>query len=735
MRRYNATSARTLAVFLASQDNPEQGLCRNTHAERPGPIRRISKTSTGEAKVIEKSQDGLTMHGEKGTSPKTIVAHRSNSIRSVNNGKLDARKTGKNSGDTDLIRSRVQVLDEPTKLDHKSFVQNVFGTVAFKMVEWLTPSNMQRLSSPEISKPSNEIQKSLSSQDSPTLSERSQHIDQERHDEKTEEKDSLEPESESRTLEKNQENGNMEPAITQQTPPKTKSKPKVGNGQPLESFPNSPIDEKPTPRRKSSHVRTSSEPLEHYKPKSILNLPQKPPDTDLNHFAQIKPPRQKVVRQAVLTSPTIRLAESPSPTEIQTKSPIIPTETTPKPVMVENSNKPDESTSDRLESKRDHRMYPSKNIESKPPRPLRNPPQSLSSLSVEVIQIICQIMQSNGTSEKHSFHPQAISEELISELIMDGAVLPESLKSWLSLDLESHLGKIEWQQFIEQSLFDVLSHPATLIQSFREKEKFLGTQTIWYLMLRITRIAPSLLFDSLWRASKSLFEAPELLENSYDWPQRLPGKTSEPLSNDDAAQVVSLCLHALVASVPLVRDARKLANMSRIRSYGLSTLGRDSTSLEPVSLCLQYDDAFTNENAMRLARRLFAAIPTRQAFVELVNLDKDKDVNMSRPDILNAVLASLKLDPEFVSLSLRTISPSLKFSDEENDLHEHRMYVLVLDWARTVMLQEWQGSAVVPRDGPFGGALMTMAAMCRSSQYFSLTTLTFLQIRTGNLCC
>jgi hypothetical protein len=39
-----------------------------------------------------------------------------------------------------LVRSG---LEERPVMDHRSFVQNVFGTVAFKMVEWLTPRNLE----------------------------------------------------------------------------------------------------------------------------------------------------------------------------------------------------------------------------------------------------------------------------------------------------------------------------------------------------------------------------------------------------------------------------------------------------------------------------------------------------------------------------------------------------------------------------------------------------------------
>lgn len=136
-------------------------------------------------------------------------------------------------------------------------------------------------------------------------------------------------------------------------------------------------------------------------------------------------------------------------------------------------------------------------------------------------------------------------------------------------------------------------------------------------------------------------------------------------------------------------------------------LGRESTSLEPLELCLAYEDAFTNEPACRLARRLFAAIPTRRRFTELLSLQKSNQ-NGEAPDldVLEMVLESLKdLDP--------TTSPLLYFTDDERDLHEKRAPTLILDWARTVMLQDWEGSAEVPNDGPFGGALAMMAAICK----------------------
>jgi hypothetical protein len=360
------------------------------------------------------------------------------------------------------------------------------------------------------------------------------------------------------------------------------------------------------------------------------------------------------------------------------------------------------------------REPPKQTLETVQPAPVKNValPQSLSRLSIEIIELICDILQLDNTYEDHSLHPRKIDESM-KRYRNHEMVLKRNSSQLTPSAYPSSLKKM-WQSFIEQALFDVLSNPDSLLQSFRNNENLFDTQTLWYLMLRMTRVAPSLVFDSLWNVTGTLFRPPEKLENAYDWakePLSSGIATNRAVSNFDAAQIMNICLHALVAAAPLVSDARQLANMSRIRSYGFTTLGRaQSSALEPTALCLQYDDAFTNDLALRLARRLFAAIPTRRRYAELLELQQEVRSDEKRePDILEAVLATLKY-PDLGTPSI------LNFSDSERDLHEKRVPTLILDWARTVMLQDWEGTAEVPGDGPFGGALAMMAAICEFAQ-------------------
>jgi len=315
-------------------------------------------------------------------------------------------------------------------------------------------------------------------------------------------------------------------------------------------------------------------------------------------------------------------------------------------------------------------------------------PQSLSSLPIEVIELICDILKSDNTSEIHSLHPKYIGENLKrrktgqkvlhrSPLYPTPFIYPSSLKR-------------QWHGFIEQAIYDVFRNPESLLQTFSNDDRTLfDSQTLWYIMLCMTRTTPSLVFDALWIAMGDLFLPPEGVGN---------GRSA--LSNAEVASMISLGLHALVATAPLVYGERQLGNMSRIRSKGLVL-----DDLEPVALCLAYEDAFSTELALRLARRIFSAIPIRRAFAETLASRADgKEIIV--PDILQTVLELTR------TVDLEN-SSALKFSDHEINLHEKRVPYLILDWARTVMLQDWDGAAEIPSTGPFGGALAMISALCK----------------------
>jgi hypothetical protein len=720
VRRYNATSARTLAVYLASLDNPEQGLCHNPRAPRP-----IIKTS---ATVSSRKGSITDDKGSAGKGDRTgrqgnddpKAEHRpanpsqnsfSADVVETRERKEKRRSSGSRSGSVE------DVLDEHTTTDHRSFVQNVFGTVAFKMLEWLTPRSLDILAKTE----RNGENKDLEPTKPPDLT-RSASINSEtapNPPRKKEESEEVPPKiAPTKQFGDKSDKTAGQIATAPQNPPPSKPVATITT----DAKPNSFIDSKlashpPIASSPISAPRKRSEPSESQLSKGILNFSAPPKASDgtpetkpLSRERSLSKPKRRISQQNMITSPKMRVTETVPIHPIQTKlgrDDIASKSRNPK-VHEERTLSPKEEP----EEVEDLEKTPKKSSTHSPLGLTKELalPQSLSRLSIETIELVCDILQLDGTLENHALYPPKIDKRLKRR--RSNAIIPIRQTNHPTHSRYPSSLRRQWQSFIEQAFFDVLCKPESLLLSFsNEEQKLFDTQTIWYLMLRMTRVAPSLVFDSLWNVAGTLFRPPKKLENTYDWAKESPSPgavSTKALSNSEAAQVMNICLHALVAAAPLVFDARQLANMSRIRSYGLTTLGRENSSaLEPVTLCLQYDDAFTNDLAVRLARRIFAAIPTRRRYAELLELQQEiRSEEKREPDVLESILSTLK----FLDLGS---PPTLNFPDDERDLHEKRVPTLILDWARTVLLQDWEGAAIVPSDGPFGGALAMMASICK----------------------
>lgn len=616
--------------------------------------------------------------------------------------------------------SAEDILDEPTRTDHRSFVQNVFGTVAFKMLEWLTPRNLEAMAnakkedmipgeatSDKVTPDSNGVAIS-----STVTAKRSEH-----------EKEEHPIDVDSSTLETSKDFSRKK-AMRRNT----------GDGMPISTFDgeSSAVDDQQRISNtgnpfSSSTSRSTPDVNDARLPKALLNI--KPAQNKA--LVSETPSSNKEIRR----SSTINLAANPShevsdgelyidgiPLSSQQsqetnqgvpKISIAQKEQLNVPVVPAEA-KPEVDDVTKNQTKDVHRNSGDSNL-----------PQSLSSLPMSVLDLICTILLFDGTNEIDGTKEDSTRDW--------ASVIPRSLPflgPWNLTPLQRHTiiakplvypnsFKHQWRIFIEQSVFDVLSRPDSLLYSFSGSNHSLhDSQTLWWLMSRMTRVLPSLVFDSLWIVVGTLFHPPPLASNIPETGLQVG------VSNIDAAKVLVVCLHALVAAIPMVSNASQLANMSRIRSYGLTMLGRGHLNVvEPVALCLEYDDAFSNDLALRLARRTFAAIPARRDHAMLREIGGGILVDgTTEPDIL-----------EFVLRHLDNGHPStLEFSEFSRTLHEKRMPTLILDWARTVMLQDWKGVAEVPKDGPFGGALLMVSAICMFTVLLMCTILIILQIKSAS---
>lgn len=328
-------------------------------------------------------------------------------------------------------------------------------------------------------------------------------------------------------------------------------------------------------------------------------------------------------------------------------------------------------------------------------------PQSLTILNVQLVDFVCDVLHDDGTSEKHLFEPSRITDSSL-RLTKRPRTLRRMRKSGSSYPQRV---KTQWKYFIEQSLFNVLSDPKKLIASFTRNGELLDSYSSWYCMLRLTRAAPTLVLDGLWIAAASLFGPPESLQCLRSPTTQVFKKLDTSLTNAEAGHLIAICLHALVAAAPLVSDTRTLYDMSNIRSSGL-TLAGGSTATR---VCLQYHDVFSDDLLLRLARRLFLAISARQCFAEMAIPDEEEASERGGEDhdALRTLLSQLEL------VGINSVSGGLQPSRAERELHEARTPALLLDWAKTVILSEWDGEPIVSFNTPLGGALTFMTAMCK----------------------
>ncbi|KAI1341203.1 hypothetical protein F5Y15DRAFT_414322 [Xylariaceae sp. FL0016] len=714
IRRYNATSARTLAIYLASQDNPESRLCphlqtpdRASDAIKPlifGPTYGAS-ASSAKARVASKVKPVL----EK--SERTRPRRHSQQAGHITYDRNHERNSGDKvrrpkSPAANHYDQHVHISEKAVSKDYRSFAANVFGTVAYKMLEWLTPNSIEAMSDKVEAEANSSGVKdenvNLSSSDDdseqlfvPSLSGSQSHIaSQENGANVIGNPDDLKPDQIA--------NGRL--FDCEQA--KTIEKPAVSE------IPKHPQRSSTSRKSSNARIRTSS----GSKPQNKLVID---PSSDIAVDTGLRSPPVLLSQSDKVSKGPVRLSSaSRSISQLGNGNlyDTIPSKQVSEPpasrlshvdghysqadgVNGEEASSSNDTTQqiDTPSENREHGipLEPSSDIDS-------YLPQSLSRLNIQAVNFICDVLQEDATAEKHLLSPSSIATMLTRS--------PSRRKPWKrrrrsQVSYPSHL-KLQWRLFAEQGIFSVLSDPDALLESFTNRDGSIDSQTLWYCMLRLTRVAPSLVFDSLWAALATLFAAPRSLQSPRSPTAKVFSSAQKSFSNAKAASLISICLHALVAAAPLITNPRQLLDMSRIRSHGLSLTGSGAIAKQPIELCLQYEDAFTDDMALRLARRLFTIIPTRRYFDELIELDLDSDDGITEPDVVEMLLSHI--EPSTFS--------ALGFSKSERSLHEKRVPILLLDWARAVMLHEWDGKPVVSGDGPFGGALSLMAAMYQKRQ-------------------
>ncbi|KAH7013270.1 hypothetical protein EDB80DRAFT_367559 [Ilyonectria destructans] len=710
IRRYNTTSARTLAVYLASQDNPEDGLCPNLGKQKELPAApnnlifsaRPSSPSHPEFKKVnfkssparrrdsgaddERQRHPTTSEqtaGQKTPDSPTTVTSKDSGYGSQRSLQLDDTLPG----------SYARVVEGPTNKDHRSFAANLFDTVAFKMLEWLTPRGIEAMSQQMSEIHSNDqqgmsLQSDLdqklainSSQLQASLESRTPQSDSQAS---AREADAKVKRPQSHVEGATEENSQSEtsnankPKSRRCSLPKTRtpstSKPRRATS--LEPFPPSAgsDDAKSTilsPRFNSFHEKpTRQKTAPTVTGRGIPEMPIKPA-----FFENVPSPTPQPVQKLKLVPV---LPEDPCERDV----PEMRTATPPRQLLT-GPHPREESEKRKVEI---------------PASWLHNAlPQALSRLDVDTVEFMCNVLQEDGTCEDQLVVPGDL-----------GGSYPKTRNPSKPLARRTSnitkSSKKEWKEFIQQTMFNVLGNPQATIESFSRDGEPFDSQTLWYCLHRLSRVAPSLVFHSLWIAAGRLFVPPPGLQTSRSAQSKGNTRSQTRLTDAEAGQFMSICMHALVAATPMVPDSRTLYEMSRIRANGLTLSGGISVARQPASRCLDYDDAFSNEVAVRLARRLFCAITARRCFTDMAGRGANADDRDSGVDVLGPLVHEL----DFLSSGS---APVLEFAQSERLLHETRVPTVLMDWARTILLNEWDGRSDFSMDGSFGGALSFIETM------------------------
>jgi hypothetical protein len=707
-----------LAVYLASQDNPENELCPRLRLPKDPSSALNSLLFAPKPPRPDKTEQFLRKQGSYSHAAvrkdRNSPDNKERDYPSKFSAKLSANDSSavlphsSSLSERDLQASAAKappdftISEQSVSKDYRSFAANVFGTVAFKMLEWLTPNSLQAMSQKV-----EEMRSAASG--APSLSKAS----------KCTENSSMilveEPESPTGTGDAS--GAGQESATDRQQATKSETvKDRLNDKNPSTTKPIAANKSSNTRRNSNARVRAAST----SKPKRRMSIEPTSRATGSEDLRSglISPRLSSIQLEKATRPPKSQTATSRAIPEIPATPSFFDHVTSPHHIRINSvqvvaSLETDDMAGD-TESP-DQESPPSTDLPSASdqigiakgdtpvvpdvPQPLIEDkilPQSLSRLSIETIVMFCDILHDDGTSEDSR---------------LDSYPKPKNLPEALRRHREKrqpypkHLKK-QWKIFIEQCLFSVFSDPHALVKTFSKDDTLYDSQTLWYCMLRLTRVAPSLVLDGLWIAAASLFAPPKSLQTLRSPTTRAFRKAEQPLATAEAAYLLTICFHALVAFSPSVTDSMTRNDMSRIRSNGLTLAVSGAVARQPPWLCLQYEDAFSNDLAVRLARRLFSAITARQYFAEMADHDDNLEETADDLDVLQGVLSHMD--------TLNTdASPILEFHTQDRVAHESRLPTVLLDWARTVLLREWDGNPEVPVDSPFGGALSLIAAMCK----------------------
>ncbi|PGH14304.1 hypothetical protein AJ79_03126 [Helicocarpus griseus UAMH5409] len=712
LRRFTELSARTVACYLASQDNPERGLCRNTPAANTDFL-SASGSGRRRRRSYEASQQNVKFFSDvqnysdaeaKGApgSPTREAPHEVDEPQRADDGVSSKSVGGEVKSDPQGDESK-----SPPKLkDPKSFTQNLFDTLSLRMVEWLplrrSPEAFDTVSSCS-SDDGSPTSKSSEIETPARVTGHSNEPKRTARQKSTVSQSNIKPRPSSITS----STPNLQPTAVEVKIP----------GQPVKRLSFADIEHRKQPQRGFTEDRIRSE----------------------------HKPARKNSSQNTPSNTTSRAQQSPPPLKHR-----------PQKHRHGNSDLNDPYWSDEARHRRvswdgSRRTRKSEHTESDNNRvsidySVQQPPSSATQApetpTVDSLK-----------SKKQLNHQQVETLSHLSKPIVAGleALMfenDEDREKWkdemTELESRGYSEPWDWQYatprqreafpFIAQSVFYVLSDPTQLLRSFRrdstsstnsdagENTGSLDTAQLEDSFRALYRICPwETTLHSLWVSLEKLFIPPRefTLPGSQMRPVRCSGpsghisKRGLPspynvdssqgyVSDTDAAYISVISLFALASSIPptsprtweAVRHVRASGTVlpdAQMRKHSQSTRRSLATIAE----------RFEHDLALRLVNRLARAVSARFAFHEISKTRTTSFLDIERQEKHNFMELFLR---NFADCS--SASPASLLDDRPTNSH-----MVAVEWLRSLLLKEWDGKPEMPKSGAAGGALQLLALM------------------------
>ncbi|KAH0566145.1 hypothetical protein GP486_000448 [Trichoglossum hirsutum] len=779
VRRLTPVSARTIACYLASQDDAEKALCphkpvipadtKNAKAKHGNRVRsgRTGKTETGFSETEETTELGFAP--KRDTDPSNA---RANATESSETKPTPTSPDGTESTDPSSEAKQEKSKTESgflgmrqTRRDPKSFTQNLFDTFHLRMLEWLplpkaahtfafAPEGREeefptKLPSPPRKSDRPATGKSHKMRSAPAPQSKSQ--------------DTIASSNVPTTAKPDSD----EHSASNQTP--------------LSPTPQADCEHPPTAvnlttsprvrRRRSSghpdmHRQQSPQAIkEKLQPSGFPRQPRLPPPaTPYSHSGDmdplsLPPPISKHHQQAQQGGLVKGYSVAGKKHENHrrnswngAKMPQLP-QTTPSRISEKDLASKDRNL---IETPRDSTVTETKKAPNNGPCFIR-PPQSLAHLSCDAIEALAQLVESTDIVPKEervftrSFGTIKAAQKAvlkhIDNLNQPGLTIGGIIEDLTRFRQSPH---VEAERFAKQSIFYVLSDPNAILESFTDGEPEASDGHHERILVRphpvdldeafrlLMRKNSTLVFNSLWLAIESLFTAPpELIPPSprikaaistsspytpsspIEASLRLPSQKARYFTDPEAAHIVIICLHALVAGLPKATPETWLA-IHKLRAEGKvvpdSNLVGANTG--PVASMLEAIEVLEDEMALRLVKRLTRAVAARTYFTEVMKTKSRKgkgsrDKRRDRRGVMEIVCDHFARCGDVVGSNSPRMDAEKSSSgwSKGEDPTGWSIPALMLEWIRSALIKEWDGKEEVSRWSIAGGAIGMLSSL------------------------